>query len=89
MNISPIFYMGSKKKLIKKGLIELFPKDINNMIELFGGSAVVSMNTEAKRYYVSDINNNLVDLYKLFKSHNQDEIINHIKNRIEVCRLSG
>ena len=88
MNISPIFYMGSKKKLIKKGLIELFPKDINNMIELFGGSAVVSMNTEAKRYYVSDINNNLVDLYKLFKSHNQDEIINHIKNRIEEYGLS-
>ena len=26
---SPIFYMGNKERIIKRGLIELFPKNIN------------------------------------------------------------
>lgn len=41
---SPIFYMGSKRKLINKGMIELFPNDINRFIDLFSGSGIVSMN---------------------------------------------
>ena len=48
--ISPIFYMGNKKKLIMKGLIDLFPKDINMFVDLFSGSAVVSMNVKANIY---------------------------------------
>lgn len=88
MLISPIFYMGNKKKLIKKGLIELFPKNIDNMIELFGGSAIVSMNTKANRYFISDIDNNLVSLYKLFKYNNSDTIIGHIENRIDEFGLA-
>ena len=52
MIISPICYMGSKKKLIKKGLIELFPKNINKFIEPLGGSAIVSMNTQANVYFI-------------------------------------
>ena len=49
MIISPIFYMGNKKKIIKKGLIDLFPKEIDVMVELFGGSSIVSMNTKANK----------------------------------------
>lgn len=88
MKISPIFYMGNKKKLIKKGLIELFPKNIDTMIELFGGSSVISMNTRANKYIVSDIDNNLVSLYKLFKYKDSDIIINHINNRIDEYGLA-
>lgn len=83
MKISPIFYMGNKKKLIKKGLIDLFPKEINTMIDLFGGSSVVSMNTTANKYFISDINENLVSLYKLFKYNNSDSIISHITQRVD------
>ena len=88
MIISPIYYMGSKKKLIKKGLIELFPKNINKFIEPFGGSAIVSMNTQANIYFISDIDNNLVDLYKLFKYNEANTIINHINNRIDEYGLA-
>ena len=88
MIISPIFYMGNKKKLIKKGLIELFPKNINKFIEPFGGSAIVSMNTQANVYFISDIDNNLVDLYKLFKYNEADTIINHINSRIDEYGLA-
>lgn len=52
MKISPIFYMGNKKKLIKKGLIELFPNDINMLIDMFGGSGVISINTNAEKYII-------------------------------------
>lgn len=44
--ISPIFYMGNKKRLIKKGLIDLFLKNIDVFVDLFSGSGVVSMNTK-------------------------------------------
>ena len=66
IKISPIFYMGNKKKLVNKGLIDLFPKDIDTFVDVFAGSAIVSMNTTAHRYIVNDIDNNLNDLYKLF-----------------------
>lgn len=88
MKISPIFYMGNKKKLIKKGLIELFPKDINTMVDLFAGSSIVSMNTLANKYVISDTDVNLVSLYKLFKDKGSDTIINHINNRIDEYGLA-
>ena len=87
MYISPIFYMGNKKKIIKKGLIELFPNNIDKMIEPFGGSAIVSMNTKANIYYISDIDDHLVDLYILFKYNDSSTIIKHIENRIEEFNL--
>ena len=59
MIISPIFYMGNKKKLIQKGLIDLFPNDIDCFIDVFAGSSVVSMNVKANQYYINDNDKNL------------------------------
>ena len=53
---SPIFYMGNKERLIKKGLIDLFPSDINKFIGCFCGSGVVSMNVKANYYVLNDYN---------------------------------
>ena len=47
--------MGNKKKLINKGLIELFPENISMFVDLFAGSGVVSMNIEASKYIINDI----------------------------------
>lgn len=88
VKISPIFYMGNKKKLVKKRLIELFPQEINTMVDLFGGSGVVSMNTKANMYYIGDKDENLVSLYNLFKYKDSDTIINHIWGRIKEFGLS-
>ena len=85
--ISPIFYMGNKKRLIKKGLINLFPKNIDVFVDLFSGSGVVSMNTKANQYILNDIDINLNLLYKIFKMYSEDEIISHIENRIEQFNL--
>ena len=88
MKISPIFYMGNKKKLINKGLIELFPKNISMFVDLFAGSGVVSMNTEASKYIINDMDTNLISLYNMFKFTEADTIVEHIESRIEEYGLA-
>jgi DNA adenine methylase Dam len=75
--------MGNKKKLINKGLIDLFPENISDFVDVFAGSAIVSMNTKAEAYYVNDINPHLAQLYELFSYSLPDEIIQHIEDNID------
>ena len=80
--------MGNKKKLINKGLIDLFPKNINTFYDLFAGSAIVSMNVEANKYFVNDIDYHLYELYAMFKVFSDDVIIRHIEDRIDEYGLA-
>ena len=80
--------MGNKKKLINKGLINLFPKDINTFIDIFAGSGIVSMNTTANKYMVNDIDSNLFRLYSLFKVNSIEDIVNHVEQRINEYNLA-
>ena len=80
---SPIFYMGNKKRLIEKGLINLFPRDINTFVDLFTGGGIVSMNVKADNYIMNDINPTVIDLLCLFKYKTADEIINYIESTIK------
>ena len=82
MKISPIFYMGNKKKLIQKGLIDLFPQNINTYVEPLGGSLVVALNVKANNYIINDLDNNLVKLYKMFKDYSAEQLISHIEYNI-------
>lgn len=75
MKNSPIFYMGCKRRLIQKGLCDLFPSDINTFVDIFSGSGIVSMNVNAQKYIVNDIDIHLQDLYRLFRTFNAEEII--------------
>ena len=88
IKVSPIFYMGNKKKLLKKGLSDLFPKNIDKMVDLFAGSSVVSLNTNANVHIINDVDSNLCDLYNLFKNKSKDEIINHINMRVDEYGLA-
>lgn len=88
MIISPIFYMGNKKKLIKKDLIELFPDEIDTFVDLFAGSGIVSLNTSANSYILNDLNTNLILLYNLFKTTPSEYIISYIECRIEEYGLA-
>ena len=80
--------MGNKKKLIQKGLIDLFPSEIDTFIEPFAGSAIVSMNANANRYIINDLDFNLYELYSLFKTQKSEDIINHINKRIDEYGLA-
>lgn len=86
--ISPIPYMGNKKKLINKGLVSMFPNKINRFVDLFAGSGIVSMNTKADKIILNDIDSHLMELYSLFRKHSADEIISHIENRIRQFGLA-
>lgn len=85
---SPVFYMGNKERLIKKGLIDMFPKDIKTFIEPFSGSGVVSINVEASKYILNDIDTNVINLLKLFREHTAEHIVNHINTRIKEFDLN-
>lgn len=80
---SPIFYMGNKKKLIKKGLINLFPKNIETFYDLFAGSCTVTMNTDAVYYEVNDSNKNIMDLVQWFCYYTPEEIIDKLEELIK------
>lgn len=65
---SPLFYVGDKYKLMNQ-LIHLYPKKINNFYEPFVGGGTVFLNVEAKKYYLNDIDKNLINIHRfLFKS---------------------
>lgn len=87
IRISPIYYMGNKRRLIGAGLVSRFPKNINTFYDVFGGSGVVSMNTQAKRYVLNDIDPHIVDLYTLFRDYSPEEIIQRVNDNIETYGL--
>lgn len=85
---SPVFYMGSKERLIKRGLIDLFPENIETFIEPFCGSGIVSINTNAKKIKLNDNNGDVIALLKVFKEKSHEEIIGHIQKRVEEFSLN-
>ena len=64
---SPLFYVGDKYRLMKQ-LSDLFPTEINNFYEPFVGGGTVFLNVEAKRYFLNDIDKNLVNIHKFLIS---------------------
>lgn len=80
--------MGNKYDLLHN-LMMYFPKkeDVNLFIDLFGGSGVVSINVPYKNVVYNEINHNVVDLFKEITTRKPEEIILHIKNRIDEFNL--
>lgn len=84
---SPIFYMGSKRKLISKGLTDYFPKNIKRFYDLFSGGLSVTLNTKAEKYIINDINGFLFTLYAMFKDNSAEDIISKVKHYIDLYDL--
>lgn len=85
---SPIFYMGNKYDLLDD-LLAYFPKkeEVDTFIDLFGGSGVVSLNVPYDNVRYNELNENIFELFKTLIEKPYDEIINHIKGRIEHFEL--
>lgn len=71
--------MGNKIKLVKRGLVNLFPQNINTFVDLFCGSGVVSMNTNAQHYILNDRDVNVVKLHEMFHRVDAHEIIRAVE----------
>lgn len=84
---SPIFYMGNKHKLLNQ-LLPLFPEYINTFYDVFGGSGCISGNVEANKIIYNEINNNIVNIFRLFLKYTPEELDTNIKRYIKEYNLN-
>ena len=84
---SPLNYIGGKYKILSQ-LLPLFPKKINNFVDLFAGGCNVGINVEAKTIHLNDNLTFLIEMYKAFRLNDVETTINHIEKRIKQFRLS-
>lgn len=80
-------YIGGKYKLLPQ-ILPLFPKSINTFVDLFCGGCNVGINVNAERIIFNDNITYLIDLYRLFYTLPQEQILTHIYNRISEFSLS-
>lgn len=89
--IEPLFpYSGNKTKLLPF-LTYLLPEDIDKMtfVDLFGGSGMVSVNSNAKRVILNERNPFLVGMYMALAEIPPEEAWKKVKGVVEKYHLSG
>lgn len=84
---SPLNYIGGKYKLLNQ-ILPLFPREIDNFVDLFAGGGNVGLNVEAKRLHLNDNLTFLIEMYRKLRSNNLKATLTHIDNRISEFNLS-
>jgi len=84
---SPFNYTGGKFKLLEQ-IIPLFPKGIENFIDLFSGGCNVGINVNSLNKKFIDYNKNLMNMLNVFKDFSRDQILNAIDEVIRKYELS-
>lgn len=86
---SPLFYVGDKYKLVPQ-LKELFPNNISDYVEPFYGGGSSQLQINASKYYLNDINKNIVKLHELLLSYanEQESFFKIVFSLIEEYNLS-
>jgi len=86
---SPLFYVGDKYKLMKQ-LIGLFPVEVDNFYEPFVGGGTVFLNIKANKYFLNDIDKNLVNIHNFLikSSKDQDKFFRDVEKIIKKYNLS-
>ena len=84
---SPMNYVGNKYKYLKQ-IHPYFPTNINCFIDLFCGGTDMSINTPATYKYANDINENIINIYKVFQEKSIDEVLCFIDARIKEFKLT-
>ena len=84
---SPLNYIGGKSKLLDQ-ILPLFPKEIDNFIDLFAGGCNVGINVNTNKIYFNDNLTYLIEMYKAFQENDLDITISHIESRIKEFDLS-
>ena len=85
--VSPMNYMGGKKKLLPT-LVKHFPKDIKVFIDLFCGGATVGINAEAGYVLFNDNIVPLIEMYKYMKNNSVEVCLHYIDSVIEAWGLT-
>lgn len=84
---SPLNYIGGKVKILNQ-ILPLFPKDINNFVDLFAGGCNVGINVNANKVYFNDNLTYLIEMYQTFQENDLESTILHVENRINEFELS-
>jgi len=84
---SPVNYIGGKSKILPQ-ILPLFPKEINQFVDLFAGGCNVGINANATKIYFNDNLIYLIEMYLAFYNSELQTILNHIYNRINEFQLS-
>lgn len=87
MILSPLNYVGNKSKILHI-LISLFPKNIDKFVDIFCGSAITALNSDAKNLVLNDNNKALISLLSFLKNNNVDFILNEVQNTIKKFNLT-
>ena len=85
--VSPMNYMGGKKKLINT-LLGLFPKEVDLFVDLFCGGATVGVNAPSKNVVFNDSIKPLVEMYEFMYNHTAEECLRYIDFAIGVWGLT-
>lgn len=84
---SPLNYIGGKAKILDQ-ILPLFPKEIDNFIDLFAGGCNVGLNVTANKIYFNDNLIYLIEMYQTFHKNDLDTTISHIEKRVKEFELS-
>lgn len=84
---SPLNYIGGKAKILDQ-ILPLFPKVIDNFIDLFAGGCNVGINVNANKIFFNDNLTYLIEMYQTFQENDLEITISHIENRIKEFELS-
>lgn len=87
MITNPISYPGNKNKLLSQIIPEL-PNNCSQIVEIFCGSAVVSINSNIDNVLLNDISIPAIDLLKYFYSTTFENIILNVEKIIKDYNLT-
>ena len=85
---SIINYTGNKFKLLPV-LQQYLPQTISEIVELFCGSCVFSLNISAISYICNDNIPQLIELYQYIKECNIEELIQYLHYQVQKFQLSS
>ena len=84
---SPLNYTGGKYKLLPQ-ILPLFPDNTRYFVDLFCGGVNVGVNVNAKTVVANDFMPQIIELYKAWQSMSTENVLAHIKGRINQFNLS-
>ena len=84
---SPLNYIGNKSRQLPQ-LLQIFPKKINNFIDLFTGGGDVAANITANTIYANDINKPVIEILQEFQKYSLENMMQYIDSRIKEFNLS-
>lgn len=84
---NPISYPGNKNKLLKQ-LIPEFPSNIDTFVDVFCGSGVVGVNTDANNIICNDINMFALEVLNYFYKTSSYEVVRDLEDIIDAYNLT-